>query len=286
MIRAASLLAALVAAGCVVPRKAGFDDVAKSLRARTPYRVHWNQGSDEDRRVAEETRWLLSQELTVETATQVALFNNPELQATYERLGVAQAEVVQAGLLRNPKISLHWGFRIVAAGLDEIVGSVTGAFLDLILMPLKKKLANAEFRRVKLEVADAVLAKVDASRRPSMPRRRRRRSWRCGGRCSTRSRRRPSSPCGSTRPGTSATSISSNEQAVYTQAKLDLGRAAVPAPERPREPDPAARRLGHGRRVQGRRQAAGAATRGAGPRASRAYRRSSTVSIWQPRARS
>jgi cobalt-zinc-cadmium efflux system outer membrane protein len=162
MSRAIAVAALLVAAGCVVPRKAGFDDVSKSLSGRTPYRVHWNQGTDDDRRVADETRRLLSQELTVESATQIALFNNPELQATYERLGVAQADVVQAGLLRNPRLSLHWGFRILEAGLDEIVGSVTGAFLDLFLMPLKKKLAKAAFRRVKLEVADAVLTKVDA----------------------------------------------------------------------------------------------------------------------------
>jgi outer membrane protein, heavy metal efflux system len=68
---------------------------------------------------------------------------------------------VQAGLLKNPSLSLHWGFRFGDAGLDELVGSLTGAFLDLFLMPLKKKFANAEFRRVKLEVADAVLATID-----------------------------------------------------------------------------------------------------------------------------
>jgi cobalt-zinc-cadmium efflux system outer membrane protein len=162
MIRRAGVVAALLVAGCVVPPKAGFDDVSKHLSGRTPYRVHWNQGTDADRLVADETRRLLSQELTIETATQIALFNNSELQATYERLGVAQAEVVQAGLLRNPMLSFHWGFRILDEGVDEIIGSVTGAFLDLFFMPLKKRLANAEFRRVKLEVADAVLAKVDA----------------------------------------------------------------------------------------------------------------------------
>ena len=48
------VVVALVASGCVVPRKAGFDDVSKSLSARMPYRVHWNQGTDEDRQVAEE----------------------------------------------------------------------------------------------------------------------------------------------------------------------------------------------------------------------------------------
>jgi cobalt-zinc-cadmium efflux system outer membrane protein len=151
---------ALTSGGCAVPRQAGFDDVARQLAGRSDYRVHWNTGGDEDRAVAEETRRLLGDELTVDSATQIALFHNPELQATYERLGVAQADVVQAGLLRNPRISLHYGFNVFGGGVDELLGSITGAFLDLFLMPLKKKLARAELRRVQLEVGDAVLQKA------------------------------------------------------------------------------------------------------------------------------
>jgi cobalt-zinc-cadmium efflux system outer membrane protein len=222
MIRVATLMLLLTA--CVVPRKAGFDDVTKRLAERMPYRVHWNQGTDEDRQVAEETRLLLAQELTIETATQVALFNNPELQATYERLGVAQAEVVQAGLLRNPKLSFHYGFR-VEPGFDEILGSVTGAFLDLFLMPLKKRLANAEFRRVKLEVSDAVLMKVDAVAQAFF-----------AAQASTQIVAMRRTMLDAQQAATElavrqheAGNISdldlSNEQAVYTQAKLDLARA-------------------------------------------------------------
>ena len=223
--RAASVLSALLVAGCVVPRKAGFDDVSKSLSKRTPYRVHWNQGTDADRQVADETRRLLSQELTVETAIQIALFNNPELQATYERLGVAQADVVQAGLLRNPRISFHYGFRILESGLDEIVGSVTGAFLDLFLMPLKKKLANAEFRRVKLEVADAVLAKVDAvadafyAVQASTQIVAMRRTMLDAQQAATELAVRQHEA------GNISDLDLSNEQAVYAQAKLDVARA-------------------------------------------------------------
>lgn len=219
------LVAALLVAGCVVPRKAGFDDVSKKLSERTPYRVHWNQGTDEDRQIADETRRLLSQELTVDTATQIALFNNPELQATYERLGVAQAEVVQAGLLRNPRVSLHYGFRILESGLDEIVGSVTGAFLDLFLMPLKKRLANAEFRRVKLEVADAVLTKVDAvaqafyAVQASTQIVAMRRTMLDAQQAATELAVRQHEA------GNISDLDLSNEQAVYTQAKLDLARA-------------------------------------------------------------
>jgi outer membrane protein, heavy metal efflux system len=152
-----TLMALLVAGGCSVPRQAGFDRVAHDLAGRNDYRVHWKTGGDEDRAVADETRRLLGQELTVDTATQIALFSNPELQALYERLGVAQANVVQAGLLRNPRLSLHYGFNVLGGGVDELLGSLTGAFLDLFLMPLKKKLARAELVRVQLEVSDALL---------------------------------------------------------------------------------------------------------------------------------
>jgi cobalt-zinc-cadmium efflux system outer membrane protein len=225
MRRVAGLVALCALAGCVVPRKAGFDDVARSLTHRTPYHVHWNQGSDEDRQVADETRRLLAGELTVASAIQIALYNNPELQATYERLGVAQAEVVQAGLLRNPRLSFHYGFRVLSPGLDEIVGSVTGAFLDLFLMPLKKKLAHAQFRRVKLEVADAVLAKVDAVAQAfytvqaatqivSM-----RRTLRDAERAATELALRQHEA------GNSSDLDLANEQAVYAQAELDVARA-------------------------------------------------------------
>jgi cobalt-zinc-cadmium efflux system outer membrane protein len=223
--RANLLLAAVVSAGCVVPRKAGFDDVAKSLAARTAERVHWYQGTDEDLRVAAETRRLLQQELAVDSAVQIALFNNAQLQATYERLGVAQAEVVQAGLLKNPSISLHWGFRVGESGLDELAGSLTQAFLDLFLIPLKKKFANAEFRRVKLEVADAVLATIDevkqafytaqASTQVVAMRRTLLEAQQAAAELAVRQHE----------AGNISDLDLSNEQAVYTQAKLDLARA-------------------------------------------------------------
>jgi len=216
---------ALALSGCVVPKRAGFDDVSKSLSTRIGYRVHWNQGTDEDRQIADETRRMLSQELTVDTAMQIALFNNPELQAVYERLGVAQAEVVQAGLLRNPRLSFHYGFRVLSSGLDEILGGITQPFLDLFLMPLRKKLANAEFRRVKLDVADAVMAKVDAVAEAFY-----------AVQASTQIVAMRQTMLEAEQAATElavrqheAGNISdldlSNEQAVYTQAKLDLAHA-------------------------------------------------------------
>ena len=156
MTRALVVLIALVTA-CGVPKRAGFDDVEKLVGDRTSARVHWNQGSEEDARVAQHVDALLGGALDATAATEIALLNNPRLQATYERLGVAQADVMQAGLLRNPSFGAHVGLPI-ASGLIELNASIVGEFLDLFLIPLKKKFANAEFRRVKREVADEVLA--------------------------------------------------------------------------------------------------------------------------------
>ena len=62
----------------------------------------WNLGTELDAQVDQEVRALLQDTLTVDGAVQVALLNNRNLQALYAELGVAQADLVQAGLLRNP----------------------------------------------------------------------------------------------------------------------------------------------------------------------------------------
>lgn len=150
------VVVALLLVGCTVPRGAGFSDVQTLVRDHGVGRIHWNTGTDEDRQVAERIRALLKQPLTQKSATEIALLNNPKLQATYERLGIAQADLVQAGLLKNPSLSLGAAFPLTA-GLNEYEGSLITDFLDLFLIPLRKRFARAELESVKLEVADAVL---------------------------------------------------------------------------------------------------------------------------------
>ena len=89
--------------GCSTVRlDAGFDEVKASVEERSKAQIVWNSGSDLDRQVDEKVRSLLAGTLTAEQAVQVALLNNRELQAMYSDLGVAQSDLVQAGLLKNP----------------------------------------------------------------------------------------------------------------------------------------------------------------------------------------
>ena len=151
------LVAALFLGGCAtVPRGAGFDDVRSLVGERTGHRVHWNQGSDADKEVAAGVRTLLAKELTADEAVQVALLNNQNLQATYEELTVAQADLVAAGLLRNPVFDAEVRFPEAGGGAGLEL-AVVQDFIDVLYIPLRRRLAGASFEAAKLRVAGGVM---------------------------------------------------------------------------------------------------------------------------------
>ena len=98
-------IALLALTGCVsVSPDKRFPDVHSDVLARANARAVWRQGGPEDRAVDDAIAALLARPLLPEDAVQIALFGNSGLQATFEDLGIAQAEVVTAGQLRNPDI--------------------------------------------------------------------------------------------------------------------------------------------------------------------------------------
>ena len=106
MSRLPLLLLTAALTGCAAVRpQAAFEDVQATLAERTDLRVAWSTGSAEDAAVEAEIDRLLADSLTADAAVQVAVLNNRQLQATYEDLGVAQAALVQAGLLVEPGLS-------------------------------------------------------------------------------------------------------------------------------------------------------------------------------------
>lgn len=148
-------LVSLVGCASVQPR-AGFADVERELGGRLPQRVAWNAGTEADARVAQEVREMLAAELTAERAVQVALLNNRGLQATYESLGVAQADLAAAGLLKNPVFDadLRFSTRGHGTGVDL---SLVGDFLDVLFIPLRKAVADQELAAAKWAVSGAVV---------------------------------------------------------------------------------------------------------------------------------
>jgi len=148
----------VVITGCAqVPKEAGFGDVEKLVHQRIDYRLYWNQGSTVDEQVARAIDDLLIQELSVDGAVQIALLNNQHLQAIYEDLGVTQADVVEAGLLENPVFFGQTRFPDRSPSMTNLEFEITQNFLNILMLPARKKLAALQFEEAKLRVADEVL---------------------------------------------------------------------------------------------------------------------------------
>lgn len=94
--------------------------------------------------------------LTVERAVQAALLNNPQVRAELTRLDAAQAELIQAGLLRNPMGSLMV-LRPEGGGRFELDYSLMQSLFDLFTRSKRIDLANAAQVRVQAEVMISVV---------------------------------------------------------------------------------------------------------------------------------
>src|SRR2546428_9169467 len=104
-------IAASIAAGCAsTSPRPSFEQVSKLVEDRGGKPLHWDEGTPADGQVKAHVRDLLRGTLTSEGAVEVALLRNQGLVATYEELGVAQADLVQAGLLRNPTLGARVRF--------------------------------------------------------------------------------------------------------------------------------------------------------------------------------
>ena len=149
------------AAGCAqVPKEAGFNDVKGLVGQRVDYNLHWNQETEADLEVEKAIEDLLKNELTPETTVQIALLNNPNLQAVYEDLGITQADVVEAGLLENPVLFGQARFPNRSEESTNYEFGITQNFLNILMLPARKKLSAIHFEQVKLRVAGEVIQLV------------------------------------------------------------------------------------------------------------------------------
>jgi cobalt-zinc-cadmium efflux system outer membrane protein len=147
----------MLVTGCATfDQRAGFADISTAVEARSGKRVVWNLNTELDAQVDQQVRALLQDTLTVDGAIQVALLNNRTLQALYAELGVAQADLVQAGLLRNPVFDGIVHFPLSGGPLEMEFHAVL-EFLDIFYIPLRKRVAAARFEEAKLQVTSAVL---------------------------------------------------------------------------------------------------------------------------------
>ena len=138
-------------------RSESIEDLQATVHGRIGKRVEWRKDAAVDAEISRTVHALLRGVLTADRAVQVALLNNRELQATFEEIGVANADLTEAGLLKNPSFYVSARFPDRPPSGTNLEFSIVQDFLDLFLIPLRKKVAANELARAKLRVGDAVL---------------------------------------------------------------------------------------------------------------------------------
>jgi len=156
-------LSALVLGGCATfSGDRGFGAVEQVAGERLHKDVKWPRDSGERDSVRSAVKELLASPLSADNAVQVALLNNPGLQATYAELGIAEADLVQAGRMTNP----HFAYlRTSAGGERKLEWALTFPVIDLLTMPLRTRIEGRRFEQVKLAVAGRMLEVADVTRK-------------------------------------------------------------------------------------------------------------------------
>lgn len=152
----ATALAGALLAGCATfSEDGGFSAVQATVKERTGQDARWVRNEEDAGAVASRVRDLLSRPLGVDDAVQLALLNNPSLQATYAELGIAESDLVQAG--RGPNLRFHALRTKVGNDVAKVEESFSFDLLGLLLIPAKQKMEARRFERVQSAVAAEVI---------------------------------------------------------------------------------------------------------------------------------
>ena len=159
---AALLILTLALSGCAsFSADGGMDAVSQMTKERTGQSLKKTSGDDAAENQTT-VRELLAKPLSADDAVHIALLNNRGLQASLADLGIAEADLVQAGRLRNPGVSFG---RLNGGGETEIDRGILFDFAGLLTMPMRSKIEGQRFEQAQLQAAvDAVNLVVETRR--------------------------------------------------------------------------------------------------------------------------
>jgi hypothetical protein len=148
--------------GCTtVAPSGGFAGAAALARERTGVEPRLARDEAAARALAHSVQAMLGAPLGMDDAVKVAVLAHPGLQASYWKVGIAQADLAQAGRLANPVL----GFKHTAGGGDVIIErTFTVNLVKLLTMPLASTLEARRFEQVRLDVAREIEQHARATR--------------------------------------------------------------------------------------------------------------------------
>ena len=144
-------VALLLLEGCAsLSEDAGFSKVEQAVKERTGVETKWARGDSDADTVRGRVKELLGKPLGPTEAVQIALLNNPGLQASYAEVGIAEAELVQASRWRGPTFSFG---RLRRGDETEIERGVFFDVLGLLTIPLSTRASESRLQATQTRAA-------------------------------------------------------------------------------------------------------------------------------------
>jgi cobalt-zinc-cadmium efflux system outer membrane protein len=122
---------------------------------------HLSHDVDDDT-LAIEVQRLLESPLNEGTALTIALVGNRRLRQEIEAVGIARADLIQAGLLKNPQLR---GEALLFSGGTELDVGITKSVLDVLFLRLREHIAKDHLRAARARLGSAIVTLVADVRR-------------------------------------------------------------------------------------------------------------------------
>jgi outer membrane protein, heavy metal efflux system len=151
------LLLALLLTGCAKnTHEKSFEPVLQDMAERIEFELHLHSNLDADGQIARKIDQMLEKPLTADSAAQIALLNNRRVQELYQDIGLSRAELIHAGLFRNPIFDASLLFPL-DGGKAEIHLGMTKRIFDIFLVPLRKKIAESRYDEARIQVSSRIM---------------------------------------------------------------------------------------------------------------------------------
>lgn len=154
---AAAIAAGLALTSCATPKeKLAFSHVNALVAERTNVPVVWHRDDASRAQADEVVRTILRKRVHADGAVRLAFLRNPSIQASLAAIGISEADVAQAGRLKNPVISIE---RVAGNGILEIERQILFSVLSLFTIGPRTKIAKDQAERARylaaLEIVQA-----------------------------------------------------------------------------------------------------------------------------------
>ncbi len=159
--------ATLALAGCASTAiDQNFDSARQLGRERLGAEVKWLTTDAARREAQRDVDALLAEPLDVDAAVRIALAYSPSLQALLYDSAAASAVATQSARLPNPVFAFERLVRNEAGARElELTRTLSFSVLDLLLLPSRSRLADAQQQTQRLMLATNVVQAADEARR-------------------------------------------------------------------------------------------------------------------------